>query len=162
MRGSGKTAIGQMIAKKLRRDFIDLDVYIERTVNKKIIKIVEEKGWNHFRELEEQAVDNLSKTKNAVISTGGGTFINPANAKKLKKNGLVLLLTADLKTLEKRINFSRKRPPLTSQKSLKKELEQIWKERKKTYLKNADFVYDNSSDKDPEEKAEEILEMLPV
>jgi len=162
MRGSGKTAIGQIIAKKLNRDFIDLDAYIERLANKKITKIVEERGWNHFRELESQAVEDIAKTKNIVISTGGGTLINPKNAKKLKKNGLVLLLTADLKTLEKRINFSRKRPPLTSQKSLKKELEQIWAERKKTYLKNADFVYDNSSDKDPEEKTEEIIEILPI
>lgn len=162
MRGSGKTVIGQAIAKKLGREFIDLDIYIERSANKKITKIVEERGFHHFRELETQAVDNLANTKNAVISTGGGTLINPKNAKKLKKNGLVLLLTADLKTLEKRINFSKKRPPLTSHKSLKKELEQIWKERKSTYLKYADFVYDNSSDKNPEEKAEEIIEIIPA
>ncbi|MFA6528872.1 MAG: shikimate kinase [Candidatus Gracilibacteria bacterium] len=162
MRGCGKSTLGEIIAANLGREFIDLDRYIERSVNKKIDQIVESHGWTHFRNLEEQAVSDIAQKNNLVISTGGGTLTNPKSAKLLKKNGFIILLTADIETLKKRIEFSKTRPPLTCHKSLKKELEQIWKERKSTYLKYADFVYDNSSDKDPEEKAEEIIEVIPA
>lgn len=162
MRGTGKSTLGELIAKNLGREFIDLDRYIERSVNKKIAQIVEVHGWTRFRNLEEQAVADIAQKNNLVISTGGGTLINSKSAKLLRKNGLIVLLTANTETMKKRIEFSKTRPPLTCHKSLKKELEQIWKKRKSTYLKYADFVYDNSNDKDPEEKAEEIIEMIPA
>ncbi|EKD64127.1 MAG: shikimate kinase [uncultured bacterium] len=162
MRGCGKSTLGEIIAANLGHEFVDLDRYIERSVNKKIAQIVETHGWTHFRNLEEQAVADIAKRNNLIISTGGGTLTNEKSAKLLKKNGFIILLTADIETLKKRIEFSKTRPPLTCHKSLKKELEQIWEERKSTYMKYADFVYDNSDDRDPEEKAEEIIEILPV
>lgn len=162
MRGSGKSTLGKLIATKLNREFIDLDSRIEHLANKKIAQLVEEHGWSHFRELEKQATEEISKKNNLVIATGGGTFVNPENAAKLKANGFILLLTADIKTLAKRIEFDSNRPPLTDQKSLEAELKQLWKERKEIYFANADLVYDNSNDIDPTSKADEIIEMLPA
>jgi len=162
MRGSGKSTLGKLIAVKLGREFIDLDNRIEKLANKKIAQLVDEHGWTHFRNLERQVTGEISQKNNLVISTGGGTFIDPENAKKLKENGFVLLLTANIQTLEKRIGFDPNRPTLTDQKSLKDELEALWNKRKDIYLTNADLTYDNSSDLDPTSKADEIIEMLPV
>ncbi len=162
MRGSGKSTLGKLIAAKLNREFIDLDSHIERLANKKIAQLVEEHGWSHFRNLESQATEEISQRDNLVIATGGGTFLDKKNAQKLKKNGIVLLLTADTKTLTQRIKFDSNRPPLTDKKTLEAELEQLWEERKDIYIKNADLIYDNSHDLDPTSKIDEIIEMLPM
>ncbi len=162
MRGSGKSTLGRLIAAKLGKDFIDLDDRIEELANKKIAQIVDEHGWTHFRNLESQVAEEISKKDNLVISTGGGTFLDPENTKKLKKNGFVLLLVASIEALEKRIGFDPNRPALTNQKSLKDELEALWNERKDIYLAAADLTYDNSSDLDPTSKVDEIIEMLPI
>ncbi len=162
MRGSGKSTLGELIAAKLNMEFIDLDSRIEEMANKKVAQLVDEHGWSHFRELETQATKEISQKDNLVIATGGGTFLDPENAKRLKENGVVLLLVANTETLEKRIGFDPNRPALTDQKSLKEELKALWEERKDIYLKYADLTYDNSSDLDPTSKVDEIIEMLPV
>ncbi|OIP81963.1 shikimate kinase [Candidatus Peregrinibacteria bacterium CG10_big_fil_rev_8_21_14_0_10_44_7] len=162
MRGSGKSTLGKLIATKLGREFVDLDSYIERLANKKIAQLVDEHGWSHFRDLESQAAEEISKKNNLVIATGGGTFIDHENAKKLKSTGFVILLTATIEKLEERIAFDKNRPPLTNLKSLKEELETLWSERKDIYLANADLTYDNSIDLDPTSKADEIIERVPA
>lgn len=42
--GVGKTTIGQLVAKKLYRDFIDIDQEIEKDFNMSIPEMFEEKG----------------------------------------------------------------------------------------------------------------------
>ncbi len=161
MRGTGKTTIGELLAAKLGRKFIDLDQYIEDN-NGKIQDLVEEHGWTHFRELEKKATQEVSEMDNLVIATGGGTFIDPENASALKENGFVLLLTANTKTLANRIGFDPNRPALTDQGSLEAELEQIWTERQDIYLENADLTCDTSEDLDPSSSVDKIVEILPI
>lgn len=160
MRGSGKSKIGRLLAEKLGREFIDLDAYIERFANKKITQLVEEHGWNHFRDLEKKAAKEVSQKDNLVISTGGGTFVDPENAEIMKENGTVILLTADIDVLEERIGRKNTRPALTTHENLKEELKEIWEERKDIYKKNADYVFDNSSQNPPESKIGDIIEMF--
>lgn len=161
MRGSGKTSLGELLAAKLGKKFIDLDDYIEELASKKIVQLVEDHGWDHFRELEKKAASEISQKDNLVIATGGGTFVDPENASNLKSNGFVILLTADIEKLAERIEFDPNRPPLTDHQDLKQELQQLWKERKDIYLKYADLTYDTSQDLDPTSKVDELIELIP-
>ncbi len=139
MRGTGKTTIGRLIAKSLKKPFVDMDEMIEKENGEKIKDIVAKKGWKYFRNLEKKLALKLSHLDNYVISTGGGTLMDPENAKHLKQNGKIILLTCDLKTLKKRIEKSKNRPSLIKRKNFLEEIETIWKKRKPIYEKIADM-----------------------
>ena len=110
MMGSGKSSIGSLVAKKLKFNFIDIDNEIEITLKKTIKKIFEEKGENYFRKIEEQTTLKKLRLNNAVISLGGGAFINKHIRKEILKNHLSFWLNWDKKILLSRIKNSKKRP----------------------------------------------------
>ena len=49
--GTGKTAVGQILAKKLGRKFLELDLLIEQKAGKSIPEIFKQDGEIAFREL---------------------------------------------------------------------------------------------------------------
>ena len=59
MMGSGKSAIGKILANKLDYNFIDVDKMIEIDAKKTIKKIFEEDGEEYFRDLEEKITINI-------------------------------------------------------------------------------------------------------
>ena len=54
MMGSGKSTLGLLLSKKLKKNFIDVDTYIENELGKKISTLFKEKGERFFREYEEK------------------------------------------------------------------------------------------------------------
>lgn len=160
MRGSGKTEIGGCLAKLMKRKFIDLDHEIEKHSGQKISEIVEKYGWPHFRKIEKELNKKFAQESNLVIATGGGTIIDPENETELHKNGFVIFLHCDIKTLKNRIKNCAKRPSLTGKPALM-ELEEIWLKRKHRHEKSADLIFDTASEETIEIKANKILSVLP-
>ncbi|MDC1154797.1 shikimate kinase [Candidatus Pelagibacter sp.] len=110
MMGSGKTSIGKLISKKLKLDFFDTDLKIEKKLGMKISKIFSEKGEIFFRGLEEKITIDILKKKNIIVALGGGAFMNQKIRKEILSNHLSVWLNWDSKTLIKRIGNSQKRP----------------------------------------------------
>jgi len=150
LRGSGKSTIGKLLAKRFGFDFVDTDNLIEQKNRSRIQDIVKEKGWNYFREQEEIVAKELSQVVNTVISTGGGMFTNPENIEQLKKNGYIALLSGPSELLASRIEKDPSRPPLTDQPNMIDEMKQLWQERKHNYFKAADGTFTVSDSNDPE------------
>ena len=73
---SGKSTIGQLLAKKLNLKFFDTDFIVEKKAKMKIFEIFEKKGESAFRDLEREITLNLLNKNNCIISLGGGAFIN--------------------------------------------------------------------------------------
>ena len=92
LRGSGKTTVGKILAKKLKWKFVDLDKEIEKEEKMKIKNIVELKGWEYFRAKEAEVTKKVAQLDKRIISTGGGTIIDKENEIELKKNGKVVYL----------------------------------------------------------------------
>ncbi|MFQ5587867.1 MAG: shikimate kinase [Nitrospiria bacterium] len=101
--GTGKSIIGRRLAVELRYRFVDTDHLIEKMAQKRVPKIFAEDGEAHFRKLESQVVDDVSDWEGYVISTGGGVPLNPGNMTALRKNGIVVALTARPKVILKRV-----------------------------------------------------------
>lgn len=158
MRGVGKSTIGELLAGKLRRPFFDMDKKIEQAVGKKISDLVREDGWDSFRNAEREVVEELSQAQGLVLSTGGGVLMYFDNAISLKKSGKLILLTASIPTIQRRLSTKQDRPSLTGHPILE-ELEQVWQERKDRYYQYADQVVDTEK-KDPELIVQEILHEL--
>src|SRR5437899_9616444 len=77
--GSGKTTVGELLARELGWPFIDLDAVIEAGQGTTIRQIFEQAGEPFFRQIEHAALTEASKTRPAVIALGGGTFAQKAN-----------------------------------------------------------------------------------
>ncbi len=103
-RCTGKTTTGQILADNDGFDFIDLDQAIEQESKSDITQIIAKYGWDRFRKLESRALLNLKDNTNLIVATGGGIITNPDNLELIKKNGFVIWLDADIKTILHRLN----------------------------------------------------------
>ena len=103
MMGSGKSTIGNLLAKKLGGVLIDIDKKIEKIENQKISQIFELKGEAYFRELEFDVTIQSLKYNNKIISLGGGAFMNKELRKIIKQKSKTFWLYWNADTLIKRI-----------------------------------------------------------
>ena len=110
MMSSGKSTIGELLAKKLNFKFFDIDKIIENETRMKIIEIFKIKGENFFRNLEEKTTIKLLNFSNAVISLGGGGFVNEIIRKETNTKSKTFWLNWNLDTLISRIRKKNNRP----------------------------------------------------
>ena len=87
MPGSGKSAVGRVLASETGRPFADTDQYITEKAGKAIPDIFREDGEPAFRDLESGIIRELSKQGGQIISTGGGAVLRPENVTALRQNG---------------------------------------------------------------------------
>ncbi|MGF1574103.1 MAG: shikimate kinase [Sumerlaeia bacterium] len=140
MMGAGKTEVGELLAENLGYDFIDTDKLIEKRAKKKITAIFEEHGEDFFRDLESEVVQELSGTKNTVISVGGGACIRDVNRLVLSSLGHVVYLKATPRELYYRLKNDTTRPLLRVE-NPQEAFRQLLAEREENYEK-ANIVID--------------------
>lgn len=139
--GSGKTTFGRDLAKYIGFDFIDMDQYIERNENKTINEIFEFYGEEHFRKLEENALENIINNvkDNLVISTGGGIILREKNRKLLKSKTKVIFLDTNKELIKKRLIDKTNNRPLLNYKDWENRLDYITSYRRKFYVITANI-----------------------
>ena len=99
MPGSGKSAVGRILAEKTGRSLADTDQLITEKAGKPIPDIFRENGEPAFRDLESEIIRALSKQGGQIISTGGGAVLRPENVTALRQNGRLFWLDRDPKAL---------------------------------------------------------------
>ena len=99
MPGCGKSTIGKLLSEKLDRKVYDSDELIVKNAGMSIPEIFEKYNEAHFRELEAQAISELSKMNGIIISTGGGAVMREENRLRLSQNGRVYFIKRDLEHL---------------------------------------------------------------
>lgn len=152
--GAGKSTVGKRLASVLNWKFIDTDSVIEEAAGMTISNIFRRYGESRFRAEESLAVKKVCTHKNCIISTGGGTVMNPENFELLKQSGLVIYLYASLKDVLQRVGSS-DRPLL---KRSPEEVLSLWQSRLDTYAR-AHYTVDTTN-KGVEEVVKEILSLL--
>lgn len=110
--GVGKTTVSAYLANLLNREVIETDQYIVEKSKMDIPSIFDKFGENYFRDLESEAVAEISKKNGIVISCGGGAVIREKNVLALKENGIIIRLTATPDTVLDRVKNSSERPIL--------------------------------------------------
>ena len=107
---AGKSSIGSLVAKKLKLNFTDIDLEIEKISGKSINKIFQTKGEKSFRELEEKITLKKLNLSSSVISLGGGAFMNKKIRTEILSNHISFWLNWSEEELLNRIKISKKRP----------------------------------------------------
>ena len=132
MMGVGKSTLGKIVAKRLNLEFVDTDTRIEEKYLMKINAIFKKKGEKFFRLEEEKEVLKSLKKNNHVIALGGGAFINKTIRNNILKNDVSIWLDSDLKILNKRTKWNKKRPLLNKENN-QKEINKLYENRKGIY-----------------------------
>ena len=99
MPGSGKSAVGRIIATRLGWEFIDTDLCIERRFGRKLQAVVDQVGAEEFGRIEEETVLGLVGERPAVISTGGSVVYSEAAMRHLASISTVVFLDVPLPRL---------------------------------------------------------------
>ncbi|MFA5876091.1 MAG: shikimate kinase [Candidatus Margulisiibacteriota bacterium] len=156
--GSGKTAVGKLLAKQLGWKFVDTDDLIEKAAGITIAEIFKKSGEPHFRDLESCAVQSLKGYNNFVIATGGGIILRPENVAQLKKLGPLVLLWVAPQQVRARVAGTLHRPLLNTPDAENKAGE-ILQQRTPLYRSAAEIEID-TTDLGVNQVVDKILEEL--
>jgi shikimate kinase/3-dehydroquinate synthase len=110
--GTGKSAVGQVVARRLGRKFIDMDNAIVLRAGKPIPRIFAEYGEPAFRAMESDVCAELSEQGSLVIATGGGALVNAENRRTMMAGGTVICLNASPDEILRRVGEDDGRPLL--------------------------------------------------
>jgi len=158
-RGTGKSVISRMLADILHCQRYSIDEEIVRKAGKSISEIVEQEGWDRFREIERKIVEKVAvEARNSVIDCGGGVILDERNVAYLKCNSKAVLLISSLEKILERIKDTN-RPPIKGELSFEEEQRQVISEREPKYRAAADCVFDTTYLK-PRQAAIKIINYL--
>jgi shikimate kinase len=141
MMGAGKTTVGRLLARRLKRSFYDIDEEIERRCGVRIPVIFDIEGEAGFRARESQMIEELCALDSAVIATGGGAVLSESNRRAIAGSGVVIYLHARPPQLWQRVRHDRNRPLLATADPQKK-LEELYAQRDPLYREVADLIID--------------------
>jgi shikimate kinase / 3-dehydroquinate synthase len=110
--GTGKTAVGRLLAGELGLEFVDTDAIIEGRDGRAIADIFREDGEERFRQWERQVAAELGGQQGLVIATGGRLMLDPGNAVALGRTGPVFCLTAPPDEIARRVAADVSKRPL--------------------------------------------------
>jgi len=156
---AGKTAAGKLLAERLGKQFIELDVLVEQRAGKSIAEIFQEDGEIAFRELEIEVTKEVSRNKNQVIACGGGIVLNKINIDRLKEQAVIVYLKASPEVILKRTSSDSTLRPLLKGDNKAQTIRGLLRFRKPFYELAADIKIDTSK-MDINSVAEQIIAKL--
>lgn len=138
MPGCGKSTIGVLLAKTLMMDFVDTDLIIQNRYNSVLVDLIESKGIEGFKYLENDLLKTL-RFENTVIATGGSAVYGEDAMGNLKRNATTVYLKLTTCEIESRIKNITTRgivmqPDCT--------IEELLNERAPLYERYADVIFE--------------------
>lgn len=141
-RCSGKTSVGRRLAEAIQRPFLDTDDVIVQKAGMDISRIVFEKGWGTFRDMERNVIQDICRKHRQIIATGGGVVLDSRNTALMKTSGRIIWLKVLPETVKIRMQHDGKtaglRPSLSG-KELMKEIDETLIQREVLYRQAMDF-----------------------
>jgi len=142
--GTGKTAVGREVARRLARRFVDMDAEIEARAGKPIPRIFADDGEAAFRQMEAALCEELSvrplgfsetlRVSPLVIATGGGALVDPANRALMLDSGTVVCLTCAVDEILRRVSATGDPDrPLLDVADRRAEIERLLETRREAY-----------------------------
>jgi len=162
-RGTGKSHIARLLAGQLQWPLVDADIYVEQQAGKSIAEIFAEVGEPGFRDLESQALIELTEASGQILSLGGGVILREENRQRMADHCFTVWLTASPGEIARRLSgdaaTQARRPSLTGKSTLE-EIEEVLAARIPLYRKCADLTIDTEK-QSPQQVAQAILNQLP-
>ena len=144
-RGTGKTAVGRLLAERLGMTYVGMDAEIVDRAGLSIPEIVAQRGWPGFRDLESALAVELAARDGLVIDTGGGIIERPENIEALKRKARIFWLKASVDVIVARIRDDTQRPALVAGKTFTEEIAEVLERRTPRYSAAAHHAIDTDA-----------------
>ena len=159
LRGAGKSTVGQNVAERLERPFVELDALIEEEAGLGLAEIFALHGESYYRRLERDVLSQLvSADRDAVLATGGSLATERATFELLKRSAVTIWLKAKPEQHLERVAAQGDRRPMAGRADPLAELRTLLKEREPLY-REAEIVVDTSA-LTSQQVADEILRKI--
>lgn len=156
--GTGKTAVGRVLAARLGWPLVDTDELIVQAAGKPVARIFAEDGEPVFRAAETAVLKTLAgfTATPRVVATGGGIVLAAENWPLLHSLGDVAGLTAEPATVLQRVGAAQDRPLLAgTPEEVRVRIARLLNERRAAYARS-DQLFPTDG-RTPEEVADRIL-----
>ena len=154
MAGSGKTTIGEMLASRLNKSFIDSDRVIEDKFEMSLQHILEKYGYLRLIEIEAEVLKNIFMN-GAVLATGGSSIYNSKAIEHIAKQSKLIYLHVSLPEILNRVGSFENRG---FAKHPNQSIKNVFEEREVLYEKYADIIIQNNHS--AESSVQEIIRLL--
>jgi shikimate kinase len=161
-RATGKSTVGEILARKLGRQFVDMDQRLTSEAGRDIATWVKQDGWDSFRRSESSLLGIISGQKGLVVATGGGIVLDPQSRRVLRKHFFTVWLKATPQTIYARLSSdpgSLLTRPSLSELPMEEEIVEMLSERKPLYAQVAIIEIDTEG-KQSIQIADEIVTLL--
>lgn len=156
--GAGKTTVGQLLAQKLGREFLDADQEIEVRHGMPVTEIFKSMGEPAFRQMEKEYLTELCRaSRKKVVSLGGGSFMQEEIRQSCLSSGIVYHLDLSWNSWLKRFEHLIDTRPILQSRSLA-EIEELFNSRKLVYADNHHSVAVDALT--PEQIAENMAQQI--
>ncbi|MCL1797259.1 MAG: shikimate kinase [Eggerthellaceae bacterium] len=143
MPGAGKSTLGIVLAKMLTYDFCDTDLLIQRRCNDALQHIIDTQGAQSFIDVENETLQELA-VSNTLIATGGSAVYSHEGMLHLAKIATIVYLHISYEEMLARIDNLHERG-VVFRTDTKKDLRELYQERKHLYERYADVTVDVDS-----------------
>lgn len=156
--GSGKSTVADYLCEKFDMDVVEMDQVIAERERMSISDIFEKHGELYFRDLETKLLVELQEKTNTVVSCGGGVAMRECNVTEMKKNGKVVLLTAEARDNSGKSENNHDRPLLENNKTVAY-IAELMEKRREKYEAAADMIIETDG-KSAQKICEEMIQRL--
>ena len=162
---SGKTTLGTLLKEIAGVRFTDLDQYIEEREGMTISEIFSQRGEEGFRNIEKEALREVTENIGGVIATGGGTPCFFDNMEYMNSNGYAIYLNRSREELLERLKIYKSTRPLLKDKNDKelKEFIEASLPKREVYYKKASIIIDAdtlSNEEGAIDTAKKVIEII--
>ena len=155
MPGTGKSAVGRELARRLEYTFLDVDDVIRERTGKTLKELLEEGGVDAFIRLEGQIGESLT-LEDTVIATGGSMVLSAGAMDHLRENGVTVWLETPLSQISDRMPEDLTDRGIAAPPGMG--IREIYAQREALYAKYADvIVASRSGEDDTAHQVEEVL-----
>ncbi|PIE37294.1 MAG: shikimate kinase [Gammaproteobacteria bacterium] len=155
MPGAGKSTIGVLLAKQSGHRFVDTDIDIQARTGTTLQDILEERGFQALRDVEEEVLLSVD-IDNAIVSTGGSVVYSDASMQRLRRAGPVVYLNVPLTVLQERVDNA---PPRGIASDTAQTFAEVFAERTPLYQRYADITI-NTQGLSPDAIANRIFALV--
>lgn len=108
MPASGKSSVGVVLAKRLGKNFVDVDIVIQEKYGMKLKDIIEKYGDDAFRQIEEEVNASID-VQNSIISPGGSVIYGEKAMKHLSEISNIIYLELSYNAIKSRLGDLKER-----------------------------------------------------
>ena len=154
--GCGKTTVGELAARRLGMNYVDMDQYIVAQAGMTISEMFARYGEDYFRDREHEAVIALAAREDTIISSGGGALTFRRNAEALRGKAQIVYIDTAFEICCERIYRNPDRPLVKA--NTRESLKALYDRRDSLYRACADGIITNNTT--PEESADMLCALI--